>query len=129
MGRLKLAKSKLSTKDREVLREQGRKGGKLSGAARMAKMTPEERSAVAKIAAAAREGKRRKRRYALALPPPTVNSGRLKELEAVSPSEAFLVRRVALEGADPAELALVLDISEADVRGRVDDAIRKLNRR
>ena len=38
----------------------GAKGGKLSGAARMRKMTPEQRSEVARKAVAAREAKRAK---------------------------------------------------------------------
>jgi len=42
----------------EFFREQGRKGGKLSGAARMKKLTPEQRSEIAKKAVAAREAKR-----------------------------------------------------------------------
>ena len=37
----------------EVMREMGRKGGKLSGPARMAKLTPEQRSEIARTAAAA----------------------------------------------------------------------------
>jgi hypothetical protein len=36
----------------EVMREMGRKGGKLGGAARAKKLTPERRSAIAKKAAA-----------------------------------------------------------------------------
>jgi hypothetical protein len=36
----------------EYFREQGAKGGKLSGKARMRKLTPERRSAIAKKAAA-----------------------------------------------------------------------------
>jgi hypothetical protein len=39
---------------KEYFRKQGAKGGKLSGAARMEKLTPEQRSAIAKKAAAAR---------------------------------------------------------------------------
>lgn len=37
----------------EVMREMGRKGGKLSGKARMEKLTPEQRSEIARKAAAA----------------------------------------------------------------------------
>jgi general stress protein YciG len=53
-----MAKSKLPAGALEFFREQGRKGGKLSGAARMAKLTPERRSEIAKKAVAAREAKR-----------------------------------------------------------------------
>jgi hypothetical protein len=44
----------------EFFRKQGAKGGKLSAAARMEKLTPEQRSAIAKNAVAAREAKRKK---------------------------------------------------------------------
>jgi hypothetical protein len=37
---------------RDVMQAMGRKGGKASGKARMTKLTPEERSAIAKKAAA-----------------------------------------------------------------------------
>ena len=47
-------KSKLSKAALDFFREQGRKGGKKSGAARMKKLTPEQRSALAKKAAIAR---------------------------------------------------------------------------
>jgi hypothetical protein len=53
-----MAKPKLSKEALEFFREQGRKGGKIGGAARMAKLTPEQRSEVAKKAVAAREAKR-----------------------------------------------------------------------
>ena len=43
----------------EFFRDQGRKGGKLSAAARMEKLTAEQRSAIAKKAVAAREAKRK----------------------------------------------------------------------
>lgn len=67
-----MAKAKLPAGALEFFREQGRKGGKLSGAARMAKLTPEQRSGIAKKASAAaaeartkkatvaREGKRKR---------------------------------------------------------------------
>jgi general stress protein YciG len=48
-----MAKAKLPAGALEFFREQGRKGGKLSGAARMAKLTPERRSEIAKKASAA----------------------------------------------------------------------------
>ena len=41
----------------DYFRRQGAKGGKLSGEARMKKLTPEQRSEIAKKAAAARWGK------------------------------------------------------------------------
>jgi hypothetical protein len=45
---------------KEYFRKQGSKGGKLSGAARMEKLTPEQRSEIAKKAAAARwKGKKK----------------------------------------------------------------------
>lgn len=53
-----MAKAKLSKEALEFFREQGRKGGKLGGAARMAKLTSVQRSALAKKAVAAREAKR-----------------------------------------------------------------------
>lgn len=40
----------------EYFRKQGARGGKKSGAARMAKLTPEQRTEIAKKAAAARWG-------------------------------------------------------------------------
>jgi hypothetical protein len=46
-------KKKLPEDAREFFRNEGTRGGKLSGKARMVKMTPEQRSAVAKKAAAA----------------------------------------------------------------------------
>ena len=42
----------------EFFREQGAKGGKLSAEARMRKLTPEQRSEIARKAVAAREAKR-----------------------------------------------------------------------
>jgi hypothetical protein len=42
----------------EFFRKQGAKGGKLSGAARMEKITPERRTEIARKAAAARWGKK-----------------------------------------------------------------------
>jgi hypothetical protein len=53
-----MAKAKLPAGALDFFREQGRKGGKLSGAARMEKLTPEHRSRIAKKAVAAREAKR-----------------------------------------------------------------------
>ncbi len=53
-----MAKKKLPASALDFFREQGRKGGKLGGAARMAKLTPERRSEIAKKAVAAREAKR-----------------------------------------------------------------------
>jgi len=44
----------------EFFRKQGAKGGKLSAAARMKKLTPEQRSEIARKAVAAREAKRRR---------------------------------------------------------------------
>jgi general stress protein YciG len=41
---------------REFFREQGRKGGKLSAKARLKNLTPEERSEIARRAAATRWG-------------------------------------------------------------------------
>jgi hypothetical protein len=57
-----VARKKLPKDVLEFFRQQGVKGGKLSGAARMRKMTPEQRSEVARKAVAARELKRRKKR-------------------------------------------------------------------
>src|SRR5260370_21764818 len=53
-----MAKKKLPPEVVEYFRKQGVKGGKLSGAARMEKLTPEQRSAIAKNAVEAREAKR-----------------------------------------------------------------------
>ncbi len=55
-----MAKEKLSEEALEFFRKQGRKGGKKSGAARMEKLTAEQRSALAKKAAAARWKKKEK---------------------------------------------------------------------
>jgi hypothetical protein len=43
----------------EFFRKQGSKGGKLSAEARMRKLTPEQRSEIARNAVAAREAKRK----------------------------------------------------------------------
>ena len=53
-----MANKKLPPKVLEYFRQEGAKGGKLSGVARMEKLTPEHRSAIAKNAVAAREAKR-----------------------------------------------------------------------
>jgi hypothetical protein len=53
-----MAKSKLPAGALDYFRKQGRRGGKLSAAARMEKLTPERRSEIAKKAVAAREAKR-----------------------------------------------------------------------
>jgi hypothetical protein len=45
----------------EFFRKQGAKGGKLSAEARMRKLTPEQRSEIARKAVAAREAKRKQR--------------------------------------------------------------------
>jgi len=45
----------------EFFRKQGAKGGKLSAEARMRKLTPEQRSEIARKAVAAREAKRTRR--------------------------------------------------------------------
>jgi len=60
-GRLK---GKLPDDVVAFFKKAGRKGGKLSGAARMEKMTPEQRSAVAKKASAAAAVARSKRKAA-----------------------------------------------------------------
>ena len=49
--------SKLSSEAREFFRKYGAKGGKKSGPARMRKLSPEQRSEIARRAAAARWGK------------------------------------------------------------------------
>jgi hypothetical protein len=49
-----MARSKLSAEALEFFRRAGSKGGKLGTKARMAKLTPEQRSEIAKKAAAAR---------------------------------------------------------------------------
>jgi hypothetical protein len=53
-------KKKLSPEALEFFRKQGAKGGKLNGQARMKKLTPEQRSEIARRAVAAREAKRKK---------------------------------------------------------------------
>jgi len=54
-----MAKRKgLSDDALDFFREQGKRGGLKSASARMKKLTPEERSAIAKKAAAARWGKK-----------------------------------------------------------------------
>lgn len=53
-----MAKKKLPPEVLEYFRGQGSKGGKLSGPARMEKLTPEQRTEIAKKAVAAREAKR-----------------------------------------------------------------------
>jgi hypothetical protein len=51
---------KMSPEALDFFRKQGAKGGKLSGPARMKKLTPEQRSDIARRAVAAREAKRKK---------------------------------------------------------------------
>jgi hypothetical protein len=53
-----VAKKKLPAEVLEFFRAQGSKGGKKGSAARMEKLTPEQRSAIAKKAVDAREAKR-----------------------------------------------------------------------
>lgn len=108
----------------EFFREQGRIGGKLSGAARMRKLSPEQRSAIAKKAVAARELKRKNRSSALPLPPRKMVLGRLKLLDEVS---AYLIRALVLEGRTVADLAKTWKMKEADVVRRAQEAIAKLN--
>jgi hypothetical protein len=56
-----VAKKKLPSEVLDYFRKEGKKGGKLSGAARMEKLTPEQRSAIAKKAAAASAAVRTKK--------------------------------------------------------------------
>lgn len=53
--------AKLSPEALEFFKKHGSKGGKLGSKARMVKLTPEERSAIAKNAVNAREAKRKKK--------------------------------------------------------------------
>jgi hypothetical protein len=98
----------------EFFREQGRKGGRIGGrlsaAARMLKMTPEQRSAVAKKAVTAREAKRR---LAAADPAAAARLSKYAAICGLSPDELrrhfegaidysmFCFKRVCLEDADP----------------------------
>ena len=54
---------------REFLRQQGAKGGKIGGKRALDTMTPEERSARAKKAVAAREAKRKQKVISHPAPP------------------------------------------------------------
>jgi hypothetical protein len=56
---LSMARPKLPEAVLEYFREQGRRGGKLSGKARMEKLTAEQRSEVARNAVTARWGKKK----------------------------------------------------------------------
>ena len=56
-----MAKQKLPAAALAFFREQGRRGGKMGAAARMVKLTPEQRSEIARNAVAAREAKRRRK--------------------------------------------------------------------
>ena len=118
-----MAGSKLTAEEREFFREQGRRGGKLSGAARMKKLTPEQRSAIAKNAVAEREARRRIKRYGWVLPPADALRRRIVLL---TQGEQYFLHRVALQGVDPAALAEVWHMSEAEIFRRVQEAIRKL---
>lgn len=53
-----MPKKKFPPEVLEYFKKQGAKGGKLSAPARMAKLSPEQRSAIAKKAVDAREAKR-----------------------------------------------------------------------
>lgn len=55
-----MAKAKLTAEALDYFRKQGSKGGKIGGKKRMASMTAEERTALAKKAVAAREANRLK---------------------------------------------------------------------
>jgi hypothetical protein len=55
-----MSTKKLPPEALEFFRRQGAKGGKLSAAARMKKLTPEQRSEIARNAVAAREAKRKR---------------------------------------------------------------------
>jgi len=57
---VKLSEMPRDNLSREFFRKQGKKGGKLSAKARLAKLTPEQRSEVGRKAAAARWGKKGK---------------------------------------------------------------------
>ena len=54
-----MAKNRLSAEALEFFRKEGERGGKLSAEARMRKLTPEQRSEIARNAVAAREAKRK----------------------------------------------------------------------
>jgi hypothetical protein len=80
------------TKVSKYLAEIGRKGGKASGKARMEKLTPEQRVAVAKTAAAARWAK-------------SVTQGDLKRQSALQAAE-WTADRVAQMGAEDINVRL-----------------------
>lgn len=112
-----MTRSKQNRKDLDFFREQGRKGGKLSAAARMLKLTAEQRSLIAKRARAARAAKWRKLRYARLLPTSDVLE---RALQLVSPLEAYLFRRVWLDGCDSAQLAATVGIPKEEVLSRAN---------
>jgi len=57
---------RLSPEAREYFRKQGARGGKIGAKARMEKLTPEQRSAIAKYAVSVRESRRNGTAAALA---------------------------------------------------------------
>ena len=123
-------KRKLPAEYLELLREQGRRGGKLEWCcSHKEKLTPEQRTAIAKKAVAAREAKRRIRRYALLLPPPIELHARICALEAElnNYAEAHRFKQVVMEGRDPGEVAALWRMSEPELMHGIQEIIRKLN--
>jgi hypothetical protein len=115
---------------KEFFREQGRIGGRIGGrlsaAARMQKMTPAQRSAVAKKASRAAAAKRRLHKYArICELPPEVLSRRIRIAAKSDLSIAFL-KRVCLDGADPRTVAEEWMESEEDTHRREQEAVQKL---
>lgn len=119
------AKSKRESpaKRRKFLSEQGRRGGNLSAAARMKKLTPELRSEIAQKAAEARWAKWRASRYSLLLP---ASKERDARISALPDSDKYLYKQVVMEGCNPRALASIWGGSEAHWSQRVDEMLRKL---
>jgi hypothetical protein len=110
----------------EVMREMGRRGGKIGGKRSLETMAPEERSERARKAAYAREAKRWSKARPN-LPRRDVLRRRLKILETHAPADAYFLRRLGLDKETPAELAKVFQLSEAEVLRRAHAAIGKLS--
>ena len=134
-GRNLMKKPRSPAAIKAFFKEQGRKAGKLSAAARMLKMTPEQRSAVAKKAVTAREAKRRTAaaeaaagarwsKYAAIC---GMTSDELRRrVDASTEVSIFCFKRVCLDGEDPSVFANVVGVSEENIGTHVQEAIQKL---
>jgi len=101
-------------------KEWGRRGGLLSAAVRMKKLTAEQRRAIAKNAVAAREAKRAAQRRS------ERNKQLEKQLKGLDAAARYLYRQVEIDGVQPATLAKLWGMPEPELRRRLEEARRKI---